>query len=130
MDAKDLKVFNPTVGLAHPDDDDEIDNTVQDKLEDAIKNSRIIIAALSQHGFFASKWCRKEIEAARVNKIMVIPVYSGDAHGANQVDKWVEEFKNDSTFKHIFEKNARDVLNKQNPESTKKTLRLLAKLAK
>jgi hypothetical protein len=64
----------------------------------------------------------------------VIPVYSGDAHGANQVDRWVKEFKELTSeratmhpeFAYVFTENGRDVVNKQNPESTKRTLTYLA----
>ena len=57
-----------------------------------------------------------------------IPVYSGDDHGAKQIDKWVKEFRGHPEFGYIFNENARDVLNKQNPESVKKTLAYLASL--
>ena len=58
----------------------------------------------------------------------MIPVYSGDHHGAIQVDKWVDAYKAHSVFGYIFRENARDVLNKQNPSSVKKTLAHLATL--
>ena len=58
----------------------------------------------------------------------VAPVYSGDDHGAKQIDAWVKEYKDHAEFGYIFRENARDVLNKQNPESVKKTLAYLASL--
>ena len=47
---------------------------------------------------------------------------------ANQVDAWVEQYKSHANFGYIFKENGRDVLNKQNPESVKKTLRYLTTL--
>ena len=46
------------------------------------------------------------------------------------MDKWVEQYNNDShpNFKYIFRENVRDVVNKQNPESVKRTLKYLATL--
>jgi len=41
----------------------------------------------------------------------------------------VVKYKDHPEFGYIFRENARDVLNKQNPESTKKTLAYLATLA-
>ena len=50
------------------------------------------------------------------------------AQQAKQVDKWVDEYKSHANFKYIFRENGRDVLNKQNPESVKRTLTYLAEL--
>ena len=47
---------------------------------------------------------------------------------ANQVDAWVEQYKSHANFGYIFKENGRDVLNKQNPESVKKTLKYLTTL--
>ena len=47
---------------------------------------------------------------------------------ANQVDKWVVQYRSHANFGYIFNENGRDVLNKQNPESVKKTLKYLATL--
>ena len=58
----------------------------------------------------------------------MIPVFSGDHHAANQIDKWVKQYKEHEVFGYIFKENARDVLNKQNPESVKKTLGYLTTL--
>ena len=66
---------------------------------------------------------------AKDANIKVIPVYSGDDHGSKQIDRWVDKFKGHPEFGYVFRENARDVLNKQNPESTKKTLNYLATLA-
>ena len=49
-------------------------------------------------------------------------------HGAKQIDQWVKQYKDHAEFGYIFRENARDVLNKQNPESVKKTLAYLASL--
>ena len=61
--------------------------------------------------------------------ITVIPVFSGNHHGANQVDTWVKAFRDHPVFGYIFRENARDVLNKQNPSAVTGTLSYLAKLA-
>ena len=58
----------------------------------------------------------------------MIPVFSGDDHAAKKIDKWVDKYKSDTEFGYVFRENARDVLNKQNPESVKKTLAYLASL--
>ena len=67
--------------------------------------------------------------AAKEAGIKVIPCFSGDDHAAKQIDKWVVKYKDHPEFGYVFRENARDVLNKQNPESTKKTLAYLATLA-
>ena len=56
----------------------------------------------------------------------MIPCFSGDHHSSNQVDKWVDAYKSHPVFRYVFRENARDVLNKQNPMSVKKTLAYLA----
>ena len=55
-------------------------------------------------------------------------VFSGDDHAAKQVDKWVDTYQAHPVFGYIFRENVRDVLNKQNPSSVKKTLAHLATL--
>ena len=50
------------------------------------------------------------------------------AQQAKQVDTWVDQYKSHPNFKYIFRENARDVLNKQNPESVSRTLAYLASL--
>ena len=47
---------------------------------------------------------------------------------ANQVDKWVAQYRSHDNFSYIFRENARDVLNKQNPASVKAALKYLATL--
>ena len=79
-------------------------------------------------GFFTSDWCAAEIVAAKEAGIKVVPVYSGDDHGAKQVDRWVDTYKDHADFGYVFHENARDVLNKQNPGSVKATLEFLASL--
>ena len=116
MDAKDKKIFNPTTHLSHVE--------VINKEE----RSSLVVAALSD-GFFESTWCAAEIVAAKEAGIKVIPCFSGDDHAAKQIDKWVVKYKDHPEFGYVFRENARDVLNKQNPESTKKTLAYLATLA-
>ena len=44
------------------------------------------------------------------------------------MDAWVEQYKSHANFGYIFKENGRDVLNKQNPESVKKTLKYLTTL--
>ena len=95
---------------------------------DTVKRSKIVVAALSD-GFFTSDWCAAEIVAAKQAGIKVIPVFSGNDHAANQVDKWVKAYKDHPEFGYVFRENARDVLNKQNPTSVKATLEYLSKLA-
>ena len=50
------------------------------------------------------------------------------AQQAKQVDRWLDQYKSHANFKYIFHENARDVLNKQNPESVRGTLKYLATL--
>ena len=95
-----------------------------------------------------------EIAAAEEAGIKVVPVFSGNKHGSDKIDEWVKEFtekddekkterakmfpeyslkKKDGTrgssgFGYVFKENARDVLNKQNPEQTSKTLKYLTTL--
>ena len=96
-------------------------------MQDAVKRSRLVIAALSE-GFFESTWCEAEIVAAKEAQVPVIPVYSGDHHSASMVDTWVSKYKIHDSFGYIFRENVRGVLNKQNPESTKKALAYMATL--
>ena len=96
-------------------------------MQHAVRRSKLVVAALSE-GFFASTWCEAEIEAARDAGIKVIPCYSGEDHGAKQVDKWVKAYRDHAVFKYVFRENARDVLNKQNPQSVTATLNYLAGL--
>ena len=121
MSAKDITIFNPTTHLSH------VKEINKEAMQGAVKKSKLVVAALSD-GFFESSWCAAEIAAAKEAGIKAIPVYSGDHHGANQIDKWVVKYKDHAEFGYIFRENARDVLNKQNPESVKKTLAYLASL--
>ena len=50
-------------------------------MQGAVKRSTLVVAALSD-GFFTSDWCAAEIVAAKEAGIKVVPVYSGDDHGA------------------------------------------------
>ena len=127
MFAKDVTMFNPTTHLSHVE---EINKAA---MQGAVKRSSLVVAALSD-GFFESSWCAAEIAAAKEAGIKAIPVYSGDHHGANQIDRWVKEFKGLTSdrakkfpeFAYVFNENGRDVLNKQNPASTKATLDYLS----
>ena len=123
MEGSGLEVFSPTTDLP-----DYYEKVNAEAMQDAVKKSKMIFAALSD-GFFDSSWCKKEIEAAMKNGIKAIPIYSGNAHGADKVDKWIKEYKDDSAFKYMFKENARDVLNKQNNKAVKETLSKLAELA-
>ena len=96
-------------------------------MQEAVKRSKLVVAALSE-GFFASSWCEAEIEAAQQVGIRVIPVFSGDHHGSNQIDQWVNKYKSHPTFRYVFRENARDGLNKQNNEQVKRTLDYLSTL--
>ena len=119
MKAKNKTVFNPTTHLSH------VKNINKEAMQRSVKKSTIVLAALSD-GFFKSSWCAAEIAAAKEVGIKVIPVFSGDHHGSNDVDKWVDTYKNHRAFGYIFHENARDVLNKQNPDGTQKTLDFIA----
>jgi hypothetical protein len=114
-------VYNPTTQLSH------VEKINKAAMQLAVKRSRLVIAAISE-AFFASAWCEAEIEAAMEAGIKVIPVYSGDDHGAKVVDKWVAQYRRHKTFGYMFKENARDVLNKQNPASVDRTLGYLASL--
>ena len=129
MQMKDITVFNPTTHLSH------VKVINKEAMQGAVKRSTLVIAALSD-GFFESSWCAAEIAAAKEAGIKAIPCYSGDDHGAKQIDRWVKEFKDLTSdrakkfpeFSYVFNENGRDVLNKQNPSSVKKTLAHLATL--
>ena len=82
MTAKDITVFNPTTHLSH------VKVINKEAMQGAVKRSTLVIAALSD-GFFESTWCAAEIAAAKEAGIKVIPCYSGDDHGAKQIDNWV-----------------------------------------
>ena len=77
MSAYDKTMFNPTTHLSHVE---EINKAA---MADGVRRSKLVLAALSE-GFFASKWCEAEIEAAREAGIKVIPCYSGDEYGATR----------------------------------------------
>ena len=96
-------------------------------MQNAVRRSKLVVAALSE-GFFASKWCEAEIEAARDAGIKVIPCFSGDDQPSKQIDRWVEAYRPHPVFSYVFKENARDVLNKQNPKSAAETLKYLATL--
>ena len=121
MDAREITIFNPTTHLAHV----EVIN--KEAMQGAVKRSKLVVAALSD-GFFESSWCAAEVAAAKEAGIKVIPVYSGDDHPAKQIDRWVDKYKGHAEFGYVFNENARDVLNKQNPQSVNATLEYLASL--
>ena len=77
MSAYNKVVFNPTTHLSH------VERINMAAMADAVRRSKLVLAALSE-GFFASKWCEAEIEAAREAGIKVIPCYSGDDYGATR----------------------------------------------
>ena len=121
LSAKDKTIFNPTTHLSH------VEKINKKAMQDAVRRSRLVVAALSE-GFFGSNWCAAEIVAAKEAGIKVIPTYSGEDHGANQIDTWVQQYRSHPVFGYVFHENARDVLNKQNPESVNKTLGYLSTL--
>ena len=118
FEAKNRTVYNPTTRLTHAA---EIN---AEAMQDAVRRSRLVIAALSE-AFFESKWCLKEIEAAKEKGIKVVPVFSGDYYPNKQVDRWVAEYKRHPQFGYIFNENARDVLNKQSDRDVSRTLNFL-----
>ena len=121
LHAKGNVVFNPTTHLSHM-------HTINAAaMADAVKRSRLVVAALSE-GFFASKWCEAEIAAAKEAGIKVVPAFSGDDHGSKQIDKWVARYRDHAAFGYIFRENARDVLNKQNDVQVSRTLEHLSTL--
>ena len=75
MSAYNKVIFNPTTHLSH------VEQINMAAMAGAVRRSKLVLAALSE-GFFASKWCEAEIEAARKAGIKVIPCYSGDHYGA------------------------------------------------
>ena len=77
MSAYDKVIFNPTTHLSH------VERINKEAMAGAVRRSKLVLAALSE-GFFASKWCEAEIEAAREAGIKVIPCYSGDDYGATR----------------------------------------------
>ena len=103
-------VFNPTTHLVT-----EYDKVNVDAMQDAVKKSKIIFAAISEE-FFNSYYCKKEIEAAKENNIKVIPVFSGDDYSKKQIDKWIRQY-NGTSLGYIFEENVRDVLNSYSNET-------------
>ena len=119
--AKGKTIFNPTTHLSH------VEKINKAAMQDAVRRSGLVVAALSE-GFFASNWCEAEIEAAKEAGIKVIPTYSGEDHGAKQIDTWVQQYRSHPVFGYVFHENARDVLNKQNFESVTKTLGYLSTL--
>ena len=122
MAARNVSIFNPTTHLSH------VKVINKEAMQGAVKRSSLVVAALSD-GFFESSWCAAEIVAAKEAGIKVIPCFSGDDHAAKQIDRWVVKYKDHPEFGYIIRENARDVLNKQSPESTKQTLAYLATLA-
>ena len=70
-----MVIFNPTTHLSH------VERINKEAMAGAVRRSKLMLAALSE-GFFASKWCEAEIEAARKAGIKVIPCYLGDHYGA------------------------------------------------
>ena len=121
LHAKGKVVFNPTTHLSH------VPKINAAAMADAVKRSRLVVAALSE-GFFGSKWCEAEIAAAKEAGIKVVPVFSGDDHGSNQIDKWIARYRDHAAFGYIFRENARDVLNKQNDAQVSRTLESLSRL--
>ena len=121
LTAKGKEVFNPTTHLAH------VKQINREAMQDAVRGSRLVVAALSE-AFFDSSWCEAEIQAAMKAGIKVIPAFSGDDHGSKQIDRWVAKYKTHAVFGYVFRENARDVLNKQSPNQVKHTLDYLATL--
>jgi diadenosine tetraphosphate (Ap4A) HIT family hydrolase len=121
LTAKGKVVFNPTTHLAH------VKQINKEAMQDAVRGSRLVVAALSE-AFFKSSWCEAEVQAAMEAGIKVIPAFSGDDHGSKQIDRWVAKYKTHAVFGYVFRENARDVLNKQSPTQVKHTLDYLATL--
>lgn len=119
--AKDKHIFNPATDLSHAE------RVNKRAMQDAVRRSRLVVAALSAE-FFASEWCEAEIAAAKEAGIKVVPVYSGDDDGAKQCDRWVETYKDHVAFGWVFKEQARDGLNKMNMKQVRSTLNYLATL--
>jgi len=122
LKGKGQTVFNPTTHLTHAE---KINAAA---MADAVKRSGLVVAALSR-GFFNSRWCEAEIKAAKEAGIKVVPTFSGDNHGSNQIDEWINEYGSHATFGYVFRENARDVLNKQNDGQVTRTLDYLSRLS-
>ena len=91
ISAYDKKIFNPTTHLSH---EEQINKAA---MQGAVRRSKLVVAALSE-GFFASKWCEAEIEAARDAGIKVIPCFSGDDHAAKVLDRAVDAVRADPSI--------------------------------
>ena len=94
-----------------------------DGSQKCVQSVEFLVRAYSEWRSMCSSQRSAEVEKARST------VYSGDDHGAKQVDRWVDTYKDHAEFGYVFRENARDVLNKQNPGSVKATLEYLSKLA-
>ena len=123
-------------------------------MADVIKRSKNVFAALSDE-FFESKYCEKEIAAAKEKGLMVVPLYSGaEEYNHHQLDKRIKIatrfddcvclfefiskwFKTETTTDDDlsygytpFTRNTRDILKNKNATATKNTLDELVKLVK
>ena len=59
-----------------------------ESMEASVMNAQVCLVALSPL-FFESKWCLKEVAAAKKAGIRVVPCYAGDYCANSQVDAWV-----------------------------------------
>ena len=123
MEGQDLNVFCPENVLT------KFSKPNLEAMKQAVKSSKLVIAALSDK-FFESSYCKGEIEAAKEGNIKVIPVYAGEHNPASRVNKWINEYYKDSTYEYIFQEQVRDVLNNQNRIATKGKLKEIAILVK
>ena len=75
--------------------------------------SKVVLPLLSL-GYFDSKWCRAEVEAAAEAGVPIVPVYSGANHTESQIKKLME-LKSDpvkgAAVKACFNENLIDVHN-------------------
>ena len=51
--------------------------------------------ALLSPGYFDSKWCRGEVEAAKEAGVPIVPVYSGEDYGKKQITSLLDNNKDD-----------------------------------
>ena len=100
------KVFNPSTALQHG----VVDATA---IQAAACNSKVMLVVLSP-GYFGSKWCVKEAEAAMEAKIPVVPCFAGEEYGPKQMLRLMD--KSDPLKRYIFQENIMDVHNTQHPD--------------
>ena len=88
--AEKLDIFFSTRGHAvfNPSEEFQKRTASSESMEASVMNAQVCLVALSPL-FFESKWCLKEVAAAKKAGIRVVPCYAGDHCPNAQVDAWV-----------------------------------------